>query len=326
MKRREFITLIGGIAAAWPLAAHAQQKHRVAVLMGGLVQGDTGGAAEAAAFESAMKALGWKPGVNIEINYRWPGAELDQVRAAAKEIVSAKPDVVLSRTTPATMALKDSGLPVVFTLVADPVSSGLVERLGRPGGNITGFSNFEVTVGGKWLELLKEAAPQVLRVALLFNPATAPYAQGYLRAAQAAAQSVGASLTAAPCSSIADIETTLAAHAREGGAGVIVMVDSFLVEHRDVVIELASRYRLPAIYGSRAYIASGGLMAYSADYPDIFGRSATYVDRILKGTRPSDLPVQEPAKYILSVNLKTANAIGLKLPQNLIAEADEVIE
>lgn len=330
MRRRDFILLMAGAGSGGailrPLAARAQQKRRVAALMGGLAQGDAGGQAEAAAFEDALKGLGWKLGSNIDIAYHWPGAELDQVRAAAAEIVNARPDLVLSRSTPATAAIKESGLPIVFMLVADPLGSGFVENLGHPGGKLTGFSNFEASVGGKWLELLKQAAPQISKIALLFNPATAPFAQTYLTTAQAAAQTLGAVVIAAPCASLAEIDSTLAARSREGHSGVICIIDTFLTEHRDFIIELATRYRLPAVYGVRAFVSGGGLMAYSADYPDIYRRAASYVDRILKGTHPGDLPVQEPAKYMLSVNLKAASAIGLSLPQTLVAQADEVIE
>jgi putative ABC transport system substrate-binding protein len=332
MKRRQFLTLAGGAIAAptlLPLAARAQQreqKRRVAVLMGGLSSGDTAGADEAAALEAGLKELGWKPGGNIALDYHWPGAELDAVRAAANEIATTHPDLVVSRSTPATSAMMTTGLPMVFVLVVDPLGSGFVPNLGHPGGNVTGFANFEASVGGKWLGLLKEAAPAVSRVALLFNPATAPFAGGYLNSAEAAAQSLGVTLIAARCTSAADIEPALAARAQEAGGGIIVITDTFLTEHRDLIIELATRYRLPAIYGASTFIPGGGLMAYSADYPDIYRRAAGYVDRILHGTRPGDLPVQEPAKYTLSVNLKTARAIGLTLPQPLVARADAVIE
>lgn len=331
MKRRQFLTLAGGAIAAptLPLAAHAQQreqKRRVAVLMGGLTSGDASGQDEAAALEAGLKELGWKPGGNIELDYRWPGAELDAVRAAANEIANLRPDLVVSRSTPATSALMTTGLPIVFVLVVDALGSGFVQNLGHPGGNVTGFSNFEATVGGKWLGLLKEAAPAVSHVALLFNPATAPFAGGYLNSAEAAAQSLGVTLIAARCTSAADIEPALAARAHEAGGGLIIITDTFLTEHRDLILELATRYRLPAIYGASAFIPGGGLMAYSADYPDIYRRAAGYVDRILHGTRPGDLPVQEPAKYSLSINLKTARAIGLTLPQPLVARADVVIE
>jgi putative tryptophan/tyrosine transport system substrate-binding protein len=330
MRRRKFITLAGCAAIAWPLSARAQQlgkKRHIAVLMGGLSQGDAGGQMEAAAFEAGLKELGWSPGDNIDIDYRWPGAGIDSVRETANEIASKRPDLVVSRSTPATAALLNSGLPVIFTLVAaDPVSSGFVKSFGHPGGNITGFTNFQASVGSKWLELLKEAAPGVSRIAFLFNPQTAPFSDDYLHAAQAAAPTFGTAVISAPCGSTADIEAALSARASEGSGGIIGMTDTFVTEHRDLIIELAARYRLPAIFGVRSFASNGGLMVYSADYPDILRRAAGYVDRILKGEKPAELPVQEPAKFTLSVNLKAAAAMGLTLPQTLITSADEVIE
>jgi putative tryptophan/tyrosine transport system substrate-binding protein len=328
MHRREFIALFCGAAAAWPRAARAQreQKRRVAVLMGGLLSGDANGQAEAGALEDALQELGWRQGGNIELGYRWPGAELDAVREAANEIAASRPDLVVSRTTPATSALMSAGLPTVFLLVADPIRSGFVQNLAHPGGNITGFANFEASVGGKWLELLKEAAPGVSHVTTLYNPQTAPFAETYLHAAQAAGQSLGATVAAAPCTSTAELESAVASAAAAPGGGIIAILDTFLVEHRDFLVALVSRYRLPAIYGSQIFAPSGGLMAYASDYQVIFRRAADYVDRILRGARPGDLPVQEPAKFTLSVNLKAAAAIGLTLPQSLITRADEVIE
>jgi putative ABC transport system substrate-binding protein len=328
MNRRDFISLVGG-AAAWPLAARAQQhepKRRVAVLMGGMFSGDPGGQAEAAALEDGLTELGWKPGHNIELGYRWPGAEVDAMRAAAGEITATRPDLVVSRSTPATTALMNSGLPVVFVLVTDPLGSGIVRNLGQPGGNLTGFSVFEASIGGKWLALLKEAAPAVSRISLLFNPQTAPFAENYLRSAQAAAQTMGASVIAAPCGTDADIVAAIEARSREGGGGIIGIAETFVTEHRNLIIELAARYRLPAVYGSRIFVPSGGLLAYSADFPEVFRSAAGYVDRILRGAHPGELPVQAPDKFALSVNLKAAAAIGLTLPPSLIARADEVIE
>jgi putative ABC transport system substrate-binding protein len=328
VRRRQFIGLLGATAAAWPLAARAQreQKRRVAVLMGGVTSGDAAGKAEVDAFEQGLQELGWKRGGNLELDYRWPGAELDAVRVAASEIVATHPDLVVSRTTPATTAIMGAGLPTVFVLVADPIRSGYVQNLGHPGGNVTGFSNFEASVGGKWLELLKEAAPALSHVGLLFNPQTAPFAEGFLHSAQTAAQSLGTTVMAAPCSSPADIEAAFAETARLPGGGIIAIIDTFLTEHRDLLVDLATRHRLPAVYGASAMAQSGGLVAYAADYPDIFHRAATYVDRILHGARPGDLPVQEPAKFTLTVNLKAAAAIGLALPQSLVSRADQVIE
>lgn len=328
IRRREFISLVGA-ASAWPLAARAQpreQKRRVAVLMGGLFSGDAGGQAEATALEDGLTELGWKLGGNIELDYHWPGAQIDSVRAAANAIAALRPHLVVSRTTPATAALMDSGLPIVFVLVSDPLGSGIVQNLGQPGGNLTGFSVYEATIGGKWLALLKEAAPAVSKVAFLFNPQTAPFAEGYVHAAQAAAQTLGTTVISAPCAGPADIESAFAARASEGGGGIIGIADSFVYEQRDLIIALAARHRLPAVYGIRDFVPLGGLAAYAADFAEIFHRAAGYVDRILRGARPGELPVQAPEKFTLSINLKTAGAIGLTLPQPLIARADEVIE
>ena len=241
MRRREFISLLGGAAAAaWPRAARAQreQKRRVAVLMGGLLSGDANGQAEAGALEDALQERGWRQGGNIEISYRWPGAELDAVRAAASEIAASHPDLVVSRSTPATSALMSAGLPTVFVLVGDPIRSGFVQNLARPGGNVTGFTNFEASVGGKWLELLKEAAPSVTHITLLFNPQTAPFAENYLHAAQAAAQTLGVTVTPAPSTSTAELESAVAAAAATPGGGIIAMFDTFLAEHRDFLVSL----------------------------------------------------------------------------------------
>jgi len=237
-----------------------------------------------------------------------------------------RPDLVVSRSTPATAAIRNRGIPIVFVLVADPKGSGFVQDLGRPGGTVTGFSTFEASIGGKWLGLLKEAAPAVTHVSLLFNPETAPFADGYLQSAKAVAQTLGTTITAAPCGSAADIEAAFADRVHEGGGGIIGIADIFVTEHRDLIIALAARHRLPAVYGSRIFVPFGGLLAYSADFPDIFHRAAGYVDRILRDARPGELPVQAPARFALSVNLKTARAIGLALPPMLVARADEVIE
>jgi len=326
--RREFITLLGG-AAAWPLAARAQQREqmrRVAVLLGGLEFGDASGQAEVAAFEQGLKELGWIPSRNIDLDYHWPGAQTGRVRAVAEKIVCAHPDLVLSRSTPATAALMHSSLPIVFVLVADPIGSGFVQNLGHPGSNLTGFSTFESSIGGKWLALLKDAASNISRVALLFNPETAPFAEGYLHSAQAAAQTLGVDVISAPCRSAADIQRAFAARAREGNGGIVGIADTFVADHRDLIIALAAQHQLPAIYGNPIFARFGGLMAYSPDYEAIYRRAAGYVDRILRGARPAELPVQEPDKFALSVNLKAARAIGLILPQTLVARADEVIE
>ena len=328
MRRREFITIFGGVTLLTPVATWAQQPQqtrRVAVLMGGLPEEDVGGRKEVSSFENGLHELGWNPGRNIELHYRWPGAELDKVTVAANEVIAMKPDLVVSRSTPATAAIINRGVPVVFVLVADPLGSAFVQNLSRPGGDVSGFSIFETSVGGKWLELLRQAAPTISRVSLLFNPGTAPFTEGYLASARKAALSLGATVIPAPCGSSEDIEDTFATRAREGG-GIIIPLDTFLVAHRDLIVELAKRHRLPTMYGSDVYVPTGGLMSYAADYPDILRRAAAYVDKVLRGTHAGELPVQQPVKFRLSINLKTASLIGLRLPQSLVALADEVIE
>jgi putative ABC transport system substrate-binding protein len=294
--------------------------------MGGLLPNDSGGQAEIAAFEAGLTELGWKPGDNIVLEYRWPGAELDQVSIAANEIVAMRPDLVVSRSTPTTAIMMNRGLPVVFVLVTDPLGSGFVQNLGKPGGSVTGFSLFEGSVGGKWLALVKEAAPAISRVSLLFNPETAPFAENYRRSAEAAAPTLGITVVSAPCGNAGHIENAIVARASEGGGGIIGIPDTFINEHRDLIIELTARHRLPAVYGIGDFVSRGGLLAYSADFAAIFHRAAGYVDQNLRGMHLGDLPVQAPDRFTLSVNLKTAGAIGLTLPQSIVARADEVIE
>ena len=326
--RRRFISVLGGATVAWPLGARAQpveRKRHIAVLMGGLVQGDVEGQAEVTALEQGLKQEGWIIGSNIDVDYRWLGTAPDRVRAAAKEVADTHPDLVVTRSTPVTASLMNTNLPVVFMLVADPIGSGFIQSFAKPGGNFTGFANVESSIGGKWLALLKEAAPSVTRVALLFNPVTAPYAEVYLRSAEQAAQTAGVVLKPSPVGNASDIETALAALAGEGG-GIIVIADTFLLERRDFVIELAARLRLPAIYPTQTCVPNGGFMSYAVNYQDIFRRAANYVDLILKGTKPADLPAQLPTRFELAVNLRTAKALGLTFPQTLLATADEVIE
>ena len=237
-----------------------------------------------------------------------------------------RPDLVVSRSTPTTAIMMNRGLPIVFVLVTDPLFSGFVPNLGRPGGTVTGFSLFEGSVGGKWLALLKEAAPAISRVSLLFNPETTPFAENYRRSAEAAAPTLGITVVSAPCGNAAHIESAFDARAREGGGGIIGIPDTFINEHRDLIIELAVRHHLPAVYGIRDFVSRGGLLAYSADFVAIFHRAAGYVDQTLRGVSPGELPVQAPDKFTLSVNLRAAKALGLTVPSTLLASADEVIE
>jgi putative ABC transport system substrate-binding protein len=329
MKRREFIALLGGAAAAWPVVVRAQQgerRHRIAVLLGGLTPDEHRGRAQVIAFEGGLKQAGWNIRDNIEVTYWWPGASPDRVRAAASEIVAMRPDLVVSRSTPATAALMDTNLPVVFVGVADPISSGFIKSYAKPGGNLTGFSNLEPSVGGKWLQILKEVAPKVSTASMLFNPVTAPYTEAYMRFAQPAARTLGVRLVSAPCSGVTEIESNIAAAARGGDGGIIVVPDTTLAAHRALIIELTAQHQLPAIYGVEFYVPSGGLIAYAIDFTDIFRRAANYVDQILKGAKPADLPVQLPTRFALMVNLKTAKTLGLTIPQTLLATTDEVIE
>ena len=330
MKRREFIALVGG-AASWPLAARAQQPERmrrIGVLMG-YAESDSDAQARVAAFRDGLQKLGWAEGRNIRINTRWPiPADLESMQRFATELVALQPDAILSHITPTTAALlqQTRTIPIVFATVADPLGSGFVASFSRPGGNVTGFTSIEPTMAGKWLELLKEIAPRVARVAFLFNPVTAPYAEYFLNPLKAAALSFGVEAIAAPVRDTSELESIVAAQARELNSGLIVTPDSFTHVHRAEITSLAARYRLPAVYPFRQYSHIGGLLSYGNDEHDNFRRAALYVDRILRGARPSELPVQAPVKFELVMNMKTARELGLTVPPTLLATADEVIE
>jgi putative ABC transport system substrate-binding protein len=331
VKRREFITLLSGAAVAWPLSARAQQSDRVrriGVLMG-YAESDLEVQAHIAAFRERLQKLGWSEGRNTQIDTCWAAPDdAESRRRCAMELVALQPDVILSNTTPTTTALlqQTRTMPIVFAIVADPIGSGFVASFARPGGNVTGFTFTEPTMAGKWLELLKEIAPRIVRVAMLFNPASATYADYWLNPFKAAAPSFAVEAIAAPVRDTSELETVIAALAREPNAGLIAMPDSFTDAHRVEITSLAARYRLPAVYPFRFFAEVGGLLSHGVDRTDNFRRAATYVDRILKGEKPSDLPVQTPTKYELVINLKTAKALGLELPPTLIARADEVIE
>jgi putative ABC transport system substrate-binding protein len=332
MRRREFIRLFGGAAAGWPLAASAQQAarvRRVAAIMGGQ-NGDTDpeGRAWFLAFRKALKDLGWEEGHNFYIEYRWPAGDLDRIHTIAKEFVGLKPDVIFAGNTPSVVALlrETRSVPIVFTNLSDPVGTGVVGSLARPGGNATGFAAYEYSFTGKWVEMLKETAPAVTRVALLFNPETAPHAQHYLRFMKTSATQFGMEATAAPIRSINEMETAIEVQARSPGGGLVVLPDTYTFANRAPLIALTARYRLPAIYALRGQAVDGGLLSYGPDTADLYRRAASYVDRVLKGEKAGDLPVQNPIKYELVVNLKTAKALGLTVPPTLLATADEVIE
>ena len=331
MRRRDFITLLGGAAAAWPLAARAQQPdvvRRIGVLMWS-AESDQEGQARVAAFRGELQKLGWAEGRNIRIDYRWATPDdAESIRRFAKELVALQPDLILSNNTPTTALLlqQTRTIPIIFALGADPVGSGFVASLPRPAGNVTGFAVMEPTMAGKWLELLKEIAPHVARVAFLFNPATATYANDFLKHFKAAAASFGVEAIVAPVRDKSELESVVAAQAREPNGGLIVMPDSSLLAHRAEITSLAARYRLPAVYPFRFFTELGGLLSYGNDLLDNFRRAAVYVDRILRGAKPSELPVQAPVKFELVINLKTAKALGLDVPLHLQQRADEVIE
>jgi putative ABC transport system substrate-binding protein len=331
MKRREFITLLGGAAATWPLAAHAQQPdrmRRIGVLMAH-AESDPEFQAYVAAFREGLQNLGWVDGRNFRLDFRWGALDDAELRKrAAIELIALKPDLIVTQNTPptATMLQQTRTIPVVFVVVADPVGSGFVQNLARPGGNATGFTIMEPTTTGKWLELLKEIAPRSNRAALLFNPATAPYASIYLNPFKAAAASLGLEAIAATVHDRAELDTVIAAQAREPNGGLIVIPDGFLNVHRADIISLAARYRLPAVYPWRFFAEQGGLLSYGSEQRDFFRLAATYVNRILKGEKPADLPAQAPTEYKLVINLTTAKALGLTVPPTLLDRADKVIE
>jgi len=328
MNRRDFITLLGG-AAAWPIAARAQQAERVrciGVLMG--VADDREGQARVTALKQGLQELGWTDGRNIQIETRFGGADAGRIRAHAAELVALAPDVLVGQTTPVIRALRQatSSIPIVVATVNDPVEQGFVSSLAHPGGNITGFTFVDFQMVGKWLEMLKEAAPGVARAALMFSPDTSPHYYVYLRSFEAEPRSIAVEVTAAPARNTAEIEEAIAKLGREPGGGLIVAPDAFTLVHHQLVIRLAQQHRVPAVYSFREYVARGALMSYGPDPYDNFRRSASYVDRILKGAKPADLPIQQPTKFELAINLKTAKALGLQTPDKLVAIADEVIE
>jgi putative ABC transport system substrate-binding protein len=329
MKRREFITLLGG-AAAWPIAARAQQADRmrlIGVLMA-YAESDTEGQAFVAALREALQKLGWTEGGNIRIDTRWATPDVQLIQRVAKELVALQPDLILSPNTPTTAELlqQTRTIPIIFVNVADPIGSGFVASLPRPGGNVTGFITMEPTMAGKWLELLKEIAPRIVRVALLFNPATATYIDIYLKPFKAAASSFGVEAIAAPVRDTTELESVIAALAREPNSGLIVAPDIYLQARRAEITSLAARYRLPAVYPFRMYTEVGGLLSYGNDLLDNYRRAPAYADRILKGAKPSELPVQLPVKFEMTINLKTAKTLGLDVPLFLQQRADEVID
>jgi putative tryptophan/tyrosine transport system substrate-binding protein len=329
MRRRTFLALLGG-TAAWPLASRAQQvdqMRRIGVLMQ-YRESDPEGRSRVEVLEEALQRLGWAKGRNLQVDYRWAGGDSDRFRLNAVDLVRLREDAIIAVSSPAAQALQRETrtIPIVFTQVSDPVGQGILENIGRPGGITTGFTNYDPEISGKWVELLKEAAPSITSAAVVFNPEVAPYTSLYLRSIEAVAPSIGVKVITAPVHDDAEAEAAFAKHASEQGGGLIMMTDAFVSVHRKQVIELAARFALPAIYPYRYYVVDGGLMSYGIDQLEQWRGAAVYIDRILKGEKPGDLPVQAPNKYGLVINLKTAKALGLTVPPALLGRADEVIE
>jgi putative ABC transport system substrate-binding protein len=328
MRRRDVITILGG-AVTWPLAARAQQPDRirlVGVLMS-FAESDPTAQSMVAAFRGALLKLGWTEGSNVRIELRWSGYDADRVKTVAKELVDMRPDAILGQTTPVIAALSGETrtIPIVFVTVSDPIGSGFAANLAHPGGNITGFTVDDSALGGKWMQLLKEIAPRITRVTVLFNP-VGPSLQFFMPSIQAAALSLNIQVSAATVDAKDEIEGVIAAQARDPVGGLIVMPNVFNTTNRELIIAQAARYGVPTIYFTAYFAQSGGLIAYGTDYAEQSRQAAGYVDRILKGTKPADLPVQAPTKFELVINLKTVRALGLSVPPSLLALADEVIE
>ncbi len=329
MKRREFIALLGGAAASWPHAARAQRNEplrRIGVLM--TTADDPEGQRRLSAFREGLEKRGWVESKNIRIEVNWSVSDAERARSVVDELIGRAPDLILTSGTPATSALhraRAAAIPVVFTVVSEPIEQGFVQSLARPGGNITGFANLEPGLGGKWIELLKEIAPNVTRAAIIFNPQTAPAAIVTSRSADEAAEKLAIELVRSPVRDTAEIESAIKRLRRQTD-GFILPPDTFLNIHRKLIVELASRYQIPAVYPSSYLVAEGGLASYGIDLADSFRQAAFYVDRIFHGEKPADLPVQQPTKFDLAINLKTAKALGLTVPTTLLARADEVIE
>jgi putative ABC transport system substrate-binding protein len=330
MRRRQFIAGLGG-AAVWPVMVRAQQPDRVrrlGVLMGN-DENDPEGKARLSGFVQGLSELGWSDGRNLRMDVRWAAGSVDRARMHAKELVDLQPDVILANSTPVTAAIKRQTrtIPIVFVIVSDPEGAGFVASLPHPGGNITGFVNIEASMGGKWLQLLTEIAPSVKRAAIMFNPDTAPGGGSYfLPPFEAAARSLKVVPITAPVHSDAEIDRVIASLQGEKKEGLVVMTDSFNLVHRTQIVSRAAQYNVPTVYAETVYVKVGGLLSYGEDAKDIFRRAAPYVDRILRGANPADLPVQLPIKFELVINLKTAKALGLTIPQTLLATADEVIQ
>jgi putative ABC transport system substrate-binding protein len=329
LKRRDFIRLLGGAGAAWPLPARAQETDRVRRVgfLAHITESDPETQTWIKEWTRRLTELGWTSGGNIRIDYRFGNADATLLSKAANELVGSRPDVILAVGTPAAAALRQwtLSIPIVFVQVADPVAGGFVTNLARPEGNITGFTNLEFSIGGKWLSLLKECAPSVARIALVFDPAT-PSWTAFLRTVEAAAPSFGVQLFPVGVRDAVEIDQRIAAFAGVPNGALVVVPHPVTIKDRKLIIAAAARHRLPAIYPYRFFAADGGLMSYGVELPDLYRRAASYVDQLLRGSKVAELPVQQPTKYVLAINLKTAKALGLTVPQTLQAAADEVIE
>ena len=330
MRRREFITLVGGVAAAWPLSARAQQPERllrIGVRMG-YAENDAEAKSWITALVEALKKLGWIEGRNVQIDYRWASGNIERLRSYAGELLGLKPDLILAGSTPALAAAyqQTRAIPIVFANVADPIGQGFVSSLAHPEGNVTGFTSLEFSIAAKWIEILKEILPSLTQAALLYNPETAPYFPAFLGAINTAASSFGVKTIITPVHDAADVERAVSAFGHELNGGIVVVPSAFVTIHRQLIFDQVARYRLPAVYGFSYYAYTGGLISYGINVRDMYIRAASYIDRILKGERPAELPIQAPTKFELVINLKTAKALGLTVPQALIARADEVIE
>ena len=323
--RRELLAALGGAAAAWPLAARAQQAERmrrIGALIGGAAETDPESRGRVAALREELAQRGWSEGHNIRIDYRWAGTDPDRIRAFAVELVATAPEAIFVNSTPATIGVLQAtrSIPIVFATVSDPVGDGIVTSFARPGGNVTGFTNIEASMGGKWVEILKELTPSVMRVV---SPGSGSY---FLQPFEAAARSINVQPIPTPVEDMAGVEHALASLAAGANGGLVVNADIFATRNRAAIIAAAARHRVPAVYPFAFFAVSGGLVAYGCDITDLWRRAALYLDRILRGEKPSDLPVQAPVKFELAINLKTAKALGLQVPDKLVALADEVIE
>ena len=328
MKRREFITILGGAAMAWPPAALAQPERmrRIGVLVG-LAESDSFMQGRLALFRQSLDKLGWSEGRNVGFETRFADGKADRISILAKELLTLRPDVILAQTTPVAAALQRESrtIPIVFVNVADPVGSGLVKSLARPDGNLTGLLTYEAGIVGKWLSILKEISPPIARAGLLANPKTTAF-DYFLHAAQAVKSSLGIAIESLPVENATEINRSIESFARGSFCGLILPPDSTTISHRDLIVALAARHRLPTVYALRQFVAAGGLISYGTDFVELFRQAASYVDQILRGAKPVDLPVQAPTKYETTLNLKTAKALGVTVPPALLVAADEVFE